>query len=132
MIGLDTNILVRYLTQDHKRQCDLVNAFIESSANESKKLIVNLMVLLELVWVLEDCYHYKKSEITQTLRSISEVDVLEIEGRETLLEALHDFQKHAVDLSDCLIGRFNQMNKCSHTVTFDKQACKLETFQSLQ
>lgn len=132
MIGVDTNILVRYLTQDDQVQSAIVNDFIETILKNKKKLYVNLMVMCEIIWVLEDCYHYSKQEILEAVQMICNVQVIEIEGREVLLQALQDLSKQTADISDCLIGRFNQFAKCPYTVSFDKRACKLDTFLSVE
>jgi len=132
MIGADTNILVRYLTQDDKYQTKIVNDFIEKLLKHERKLYINSIVICELVWVLEDCYHYKKSQIAEALHQICNVHMIEIEGREFLQQALKDYERYPVDISDCFIGRLNQMSKCPYTASFDKRACRLETFIAVE
>lgn len=131
MIGIDTNILVRYITQDDQKQAALVNDFIEHIVQRNEKLYVNLMVVCELIWVLEECYRYKKNEIIDAIQVLCEVSTVELEDREVLLKALQDFQESSVDFFDGLIGRYNHMKKCDYTISFDKRASKLETFRSL-
>ena len=70
MKGLDTNVLVRYLTQDHQKQAQLAAREIEGAAAKGEKLAIQPLVLCELVWVLESAYDFHKPQIVAVLDSI--------------------------------------------------------------
>ena len=63
MIGVDTNVLVRYIVQDDVEQSKIASRFIEGLISSSKPGFVNQIVLCELVWVLKRAYHYDKTII---------------------------------------------------------------------
>ncbi len=71
MIGLDTNVLVRYLTQDDKKQASKANKLIDDELTSSEPGLITLAGLVEVVWVLEACYEQSKTEILNALHSIS-------------------------------------------------------------
>jgi predicted nucleic acid-binding protein len=68
--GLDTNILVRYLTQDDPDQSGKVTRAMEEATRSGEPLFVNHIVLCELVWVLEAVYRLPKPKILSALEHI--------------------------------------------------------------
>ncbi len=125
MIGLDTNVVIRYLVQDDLKQSEIANRIIEKAAAEEKILKISQVSLCEIVWVLERCYSASKKEIIGVLKQLLQTQQVLIEHDAVARQALRDFEHHAgVDFSDCLIGRQNVFNDCSFTYTFDKKAAK--------
>jgi predicted nucleic-acid-binding protein len=111
MKGLDTNVLVRYLTQDHQKQARLAAKEIEGAAAKGEKLVIQPIVLCELVWVLESAYDFGKPQITAQF---------EIADKDTVWQALNDYHKEKGDFSDYYIGRSNEKAGANVTLTFDK------------
>jgi predicted nucleic-acid-binding protein len=134
MIGLDTNVLIRYLTQDDPKQSATANHFIKKSVSHGENLWIGLITLCETVWVLERAYSLSKSEITEVLRSLLSTKQIQFQEKDSVWQALGDFEESRnVSFSDCLIGRQNLSHECSHTYTFDKEAAKkLTTFHFLK
>ncbi len=126
MTGLDTNVLVRYLTQDDPPQAKIAGAIIEEAAAESERLLVQPVVLCELVWVLETVYEYTKREVVPLLDRILRTAQFEIPEKETVWRAWADYRSGKGDFSDYLIGRANERLGAGHTVTFDRafKGCK--------
>jgi predicted nucleic-acid-binding protein len=131
MIGLDTNVLVRYLTQDEPAQFARAAAFIDAASEREEQFLVNTPVLCELVWVLATVYDYSREEIAQALEQIFTTAQFEIERLDEARQALGDFRSSKADFSDALIGRINRSLGAKHTVTFDRGLKAVETFQLL-
>ena len=131
MIGLDTNVLVRYLTQDEPAQFARAAAFIDAASEREEQFLVNTPVLCELVWVLATVYDYSREEIAQALEQIFTTAQFEIERLDEARQALGDFRSSKADFSDALIGRINRSLGAKHTVTFDRDLKAVETFQLL-
>lgn len=118
MIGLDTNILVRYLTKDDETQWAQACEIIET---EEQCFVANI-VLCELVWVLRGKpYQFSREEIANTLDLILQCAVFELENRSVVYQALQRFKRGNADFSDYLIGAIAQQYSCRTTVTFDKK-----------
>lgn len=125
MIGLDTNVVVRYLVQDDPEQSVYANQVIEKAIEQGEVLVISQITLCEVVWVLERCYSASRKELIDVLNQILQTQQLQIEHDTVAREALRDFENNAgVDFSDCLIGRKNISRGCSFTYTFDKNAGK--------
>jgi predicted nucleic-acid-binding protein len=131
MIGLDTNVLVRYLTQDDPAQFAKAAAFIDAASEREEQFLVNTPVLCELVWVLAAVYDYSREEIAQALEQIFTTAQFEIERLDEARQALGDFRSSKADFSDALIGRINRSLGAKHTVTFDRNLKPVETFRLL-
>jgi len=131
MIGLDTNVLVRYLTQDDPAQFAKAAAFIDAASEREEQFLVNTPVLCELVWVLAAVYGYSREEIAQALEQIFTTAQFEIERLDEARQALGDFRSSKADFSDALIGRINRSLGAKHTVTFDRGLKAVETFRLL-
>ena len=120
MIGLDTNVLVRYLVKDEKKQAARATAYIRKAIDEGEMCFISSIVLCELVWVLESAYDYERKEIFSILEKILLTKQLEVESQDMVRQAVHEYRQGSGDLADYLIGRTNQAHGCGHTVTFDR------------
>jgi predicted nucleic-acid-binding protein len=124
MIGLDTNVLVRYIAQDDPKQSPLANALIQTLSSEAPGFVTQV-ALVELVWVMQSCYQTTKPELTAILETLLRTRELLVENTEAALKALQVFSTSNGDFSDCLIAQCAQMAGCTHTVSFDKNAVKV-------
>jgi predicted nucleic-acid-binding protein len=131
MIGLDTNVLVRYLTQDDRAQYEKVSAFVEDATGRGEQLVVNTAVLCELEWVLGRVYDYSREEIARAIEQILATAQFEVERLDEARQALGDFRTAKAGFSDALIGRINRALGARQTVTFDRDLKALETFRLL-
>jgi predicted nucleic-acid-binding protein len=121
MIGLDTNIVVRYVTQDDAAQTAAAVKVIDSLSPDSPGFL-SLIVIAELVWVLEVSYRFKKNEVEQVLDTLLRSKELVIERAEIVWQALRKFSASRADFADCLIERCGHAAECQYTVTFDQNA----------
>jgi predicted nucleic-acid-binding protein len=121
MIGLDTNVVVRYLTHDDAVQTGTAIRVIDSLSQDSPGFL-SLIVIAELVWVLEVSYRFKKSEIEQVLETLLRSKELVIERAEIVAQALRKLSAGHADFADCLIERCGHAAQCQYTLTFDQNA----------
>jgi predicted nucleic-acid-binding protein len=124
VIGLDTNVLVRYLAQDDARQSDAATRLIEDQLSAERPGFVSHVSLVELVWVLESCYESSKSEIAEVLRRLLHAKQILAQDAETVWKALRRFEAASADFADCLIDSVGKASQCEFTATFDKQAAR--------
>jgi predicted nucleic-acid-binding protein len=121
MIGLDTNIVVRYLTHDHPAQtAKAIRLFASLSADEPGFL--SLIVLVESVWVLGRSYGFTKNEIVRVIETFLRGREVIVERAELVSQALQTFNATGVNFSDCLIERCGHAAECKYTATFDRRA----------
>ena len=123
MIGLDTNVLVRYLVQDEPHQARLATRLIES-CNTDNPGYVCLPVLIELVWVLGGAYGYPRHDIAEVLRDLLTVAELHVEQPDLVRQAVQAYATGPADFADYLLGVLNAAQGCKTTYTFDKRAAK--------
>jgi len=123
MIGLDTNVLVRYVAQDDPDQSPKASALIESLTAEQAGF-VSLVTVIELVWVLGSCYAATRGEVTQVLETLLRTKELVVAQAETVWKAVRLFKEGKADFADCLVERCGSDAGCSATVTFDVGAVK--------
>lgn len=124
MIGVDTNVLVRYIAQDDAIQSRRAASFIEKECNEAVPGFVGLVVLVEVVWVSESCYGAAREEVAEIVRRILSIRQLVVQDAETVWKALRLFESCKADFADCLIARSAVGAGCKSVVTFDKDASK--------
>lgn len=132
MIGVDTNVLVRYLTQDDPRQSAIATRFIEARLSEENPGFVSAVTLCEIAWVLAVSYGADRKRIRQTVESLLTTKQLVIEGAELVWKALRTSEGGQGDFSDALIGQIAAAHGCERTVTFDRAAGKLAGFDMLR
>jgi predicted nucleic-acid-binding protein len=118
--GLDTNILVRYLTEDDPRQAAAAVREIEGAGKKNEKLVIQPLVLCELAWVLESAYGVGKKELLDVFERILRTAQFEIPGKDLVWRSLADYRAGRGDFSDHLLGRLNEDEGASVTITFDR------------
>lgn len=123
MIGLDTNVLVRYLAQDDASQSAQATQLIESLTPQCPGFI-GLVNLVELVWVLESCYDTDHETIAVTLERLLRTRTLVLESPERVAAALRLFVAGHRDFADCLIVSVAGAAGCDRIYSFDKQAIR--------
>lgn len=131
MIGLDSNILVRYIVQDDPQQSQLVNNYLERNVTITSPGYINLIVLCEIIWVLKRAYGYNKGIIIEVISKILQTRELIVENSELALLALKEYQRGQADFCDYFIAEMNRDADCKFTVTLDQVAAKSKYFKLL-
>ncbi len=128
MTGIDTNVLIRYLVQDHPTESEAAARFIEGKCTREDPGFINHIVLCEIIWVLESAYHFKKPVVIEVLERILMTAQLMIEQKDEAWGAFQRFRNSKADFADCLIGYRNRTAGCRETVTFDRDLKNLDEF----
>lgn len=123
LIGIDTNILVRYFVQDDKEQAQIATLFLESLSKQNQGFISSVVVI-ELIWVLKGIYKQSREEIAFLLEELFYLPTFQFEHHELLIQCLNIYKESNADFSDLLIQQIHQKYGCFDTVTFDKRACQ--------
>jgi predicted nucleic-acid-binding protein len=131
MIGIDSNILVRYLTQDDPIQSPKATALIERRLTESDPGFVSVVAMAETVWVLERSYGFPDREIAAAIERTLQVDALVVENEQQVFTAMIALKQGRGSFADALIGALGARAGCSKTLTFDQKALRLSDFESL-
>ena len=128
MIAIDTNILVRYITQDNLQQAEAAENLLAIYNNKPQSIFINNIVLCEFVWVLEKGYKYTQQQISSTIRIILSTEEFAFEYHNVLWLALEEYELKNIDFSDSLISRLNHNLGYKQTFSFDKSAIKNNLF----
>jgi len=131
MIGLDTNVLVRYFVQDDAAQHRRAARLIERECKSDTPGRIALLTLCELVWVLSSGYGYSRKEIAGLLQGILTASDLEVEQAPLAWDAWRLYQSGKVDFADYLIGLGHRKAGATATYSFDKKALKENLFQAV-
>ncbi len=123
MIGLDTNVLVRYLLQDDARQSPRASRLIESLSVDEPGF-VPMVTLLELAWVLGAGYMLPRAQLAAMLETLLRSKELVIDRADLVIQALSRFSSGSVDFADALIERTAAAAGCTTTMTLDQGAAK--------
>lgn len=132
MIGIDTNVLVRYITQDDPVQAALARRFVERTISPERRGHVSLVVLAELVWVLRTRYGASRDEIASAVEELLADPRLCVQEEDAVWRAVDEYDLEGVDFADALIAAIDREQGCTHTVTFDKAALKIAGMTLLQ
>ena len=128
MLGVDTNILVRFLVRDDEAQFEKARRLIKREVTAGRRVFVSQLVLLETAWVLRSRYDLPKDQIVTTISSLLDASDVRFEDEPAIEEALFTWKDAPADFADCLIGAKNRRLGCRATATFDMKAAKLPGF----
>ncbi len=129
MIGLDTNILVRYLTQDDPVQSAKATEILERRLTEKNPGFVSVVAMVETVWVLDRAYFLTAQEIATAIERLLQVDVLAIENEQQVFTAMVVLKQGRASFADALIAELGARVGCTRTLTFDRRATRLPSFE---
>lgn len=131
MIGIDTNILICYVTGDDEAQSKKVDMLLDQYIGKSASVFVNNIVICELICVLEKGYKYHKNQIVTVLKEMAVTLEFCFEDHQTLWLSIIEYEKSTADFSDILIGNINIVKGCAENFTFDLNASSLSMFSLL-
>ncbi len=127
MIGLDTNVLVRYVAQDEARQATLATRLVDRQLSATEPGFVSVVVLAELCWVLKRLYGATLAELVETVEDMLGLPQFHIERREVVQAAVTRAKAAKggkIGFVDALISELARAEGCTHTLTFDKGAAR--------
>ncbi len=130
MIGLDTNVLVRYLTQDDQAQSRQATELIEQRLSEENPGFISVVAMVEMAWVLERSYQLAAAEIATAIERVLQAAELIVESEQEVFTALIALRQGQGSFADALIGALGHRAGCSGTVTFDRKALRLAGFST--
>ena len=107
---VDTNVFIRYLTNDDSRKADRVERLLKRTMEGEMTLVTNLMVIAELVWTLESYYHLSKSDVAEKVSVIINTPNLELPEKQRILKALYLYADKNIDFIDAFNALFVKEN----------------------
>jgi len=131
LIGLDTNVVIRYLVRDDAKQSPCATEFIERELSKEQPGLLTHVVLCEIAWVLEESYGLASAKVAEIMEGLFTASQIVLQDAHICWQALR-LQKGGGDFGDALIGLVAVKLGCDRTVTFDKGAAKLEGFELLR
>jgi len=132
MKALDTNVLIRFLVKDDKRQAETIYRIFKKAESDKKVLFVPLLVILETVWVLESVYEIPRKEIQDSINDLLLMPILEFEAQPAVQSFASSARETKIDLSDILIAYSARFSGCECVLTFDKKASNFDLFELLR
>jgi predicted nucleic-acid-binding protein len=131
MIGLDTNILVRYLAQDDPLQSPIATDLMEHRLTEEEPGFISVVAMAEVAWVLECAYGLANRDIAAAIEGVLQAEALVVESEQEVFAAMVALKEGRGSFADALIGALGAKAGCSRTVTFDRRAQRLSEFELL-
>ncbi len=129
MKGIDTNILIRFLIGDDRKQAKKVYNLFKNVEATKNELFVPLLVILELIWVLESVYEIPRNAILDSINDLTLMPILKFEHQSTLQQFIHAAHGNKYDLSGLLIAHSAKSLGCERIITFDNKASKYNLFE---
>jgi predicted nucleic-acid-binding protein len=128
MLGVDTNVLVRFLIRDDEAQFERARKLIKREVAAGRRVFVSQLVLLETEWVLRSQYRLSKSQIIEAISGLLDASDIRFEDEPAIEEALFIWKDTTAEFADCLIGAQNRRLGCRATATLDAKASTLPGF----
>jgi predicted nucleic-acid-binding protein len=128
LIGLDTNVLARYLVRDDPSQLAAATRLIERRLTEHEPGFVSGVVLAELSWVLGRSYRWSAARVAAAMEVLVDAEVLVVEHEGAAAEAIAMVRDGRGEFADAFIAAIAEQAGCSQTLTFDRGALHLPGF----
>ena len=121
---IDTNVILRYLLDDHEKFGPKAKAFMVKVSQEKTKAEIPAVVIAECVYVMEKFYRIPKLEIAATLSRILNFSGIVNPDKSEILSALIKYEASTADIVDCLLAASSAPGRV--VVSFDKDFLKLQ------
>ena len=128
MIGLDTNFLVRVLTQDDPLQSPQAANILEHRLSDQNPGFISVVTVAETVWVLQSFYRFTDEQVAGALERLLGTTSLIVQNEREVFAATDLLRSGEASFSDALIGALGSWAGCSTTLTFDRRAARLPQF----
>jgi predicted nucleic-acid-binding protein len=132
VIGLDTNVIVRYLAQDDVHQAAVATRLIEGHLSGEARGFLSIVTLAEVVWVMSSNYRASRATVADIVEGLLTAPQLVLEKADVIWRALRAYRESKADFSDAVIVELGRDAGCSKTVTFDRQAAAHPGFEALR
>ena len=126
MKSVDTNVLVRLITDDEPQQTSSAERFVRDG------VWVSMLALAETVWVLDSYYRMAPKDLMDAVEMLLNHRDLVLQDSEAVRAALDQFRaRPSLGFSDCLM--LEMARRAGHLPlgTFDRNLGKLEGVQKL-
>lgn len=120
MIALDTNAIIRVLTEDDKAQAKKVQNVINDAERNGRKVLILSEVLIETVWVLEAVYQCNRQEISMLIENLVAAPTFYLPDSTIIRKAVKQFKKGG-DFADLLIVGKAKALKAKKLFSFDRK-----------
>jgi predicted nucleic-acid-binding protein len=131
MNGLDTNVLIRYLTQDDPMQSRKATELIERRLTQERPGFISLVTMAETVWVLESVYELPDGEIADAVERMLQADTLVVQNEQQVFTAMVALRRGWGAFADALIVALGAWAGCESTLTVDKKAGRMKGFETV-
>lgn len=120
MIFLDTNIIIRFLTNDDPKKADLCETLFENVKKGKQNLFLSDLVIAETIWVLEGIYKYNKDKLVECIQKILNTPNIEFENKDLLLNAIGLYQLEDIDYIDAYNATVMKYKNIKEIYSYDK------------
>jgi predicted nucleic-acid-binding protein len=129
MIGLDSNVILRFITQDDPVQSPIADSVFETRLTTEQPGFVSVVAMAETAWVLERRYRLTASALADALERILQIETLIVDHEEAVLAAVVAVRTGVGKFGDALIAALNEEARCERTLSFDRGALRLTGFE---
>jgi len=131
MIGLDTNVLVRYIMGDEPVQSSKAARIVERLFTGRDTAFISLVSVVETVWVLQNVYGLSDQDVAQAVERMLQVETVTVQNENEVSAAARMLKTGQGSFEDALIGALGVWAGCTSTLTFDRKASRLPGFESI-
>ena len=132
MKSLDTNVIIRFLVNDDKKQSEIVRALFLQAEKDGSSFHISAPVILETLYVLDSVYEYKRDEILNAVESMLHMKIFSFQNPDVIQQLVAAGNKSKIELEDLFIGLSAKEYGYEPTITFDKKAAKSDLFELIE
>ena len=129
MIGLDTNVVLRFLLNDDPDQSPVAQQLFSSVLSPMNPGFISIVALLETVWTLRTSYKLPPLAIADAVEGLSGLPNVVVQAEAEVHAALRQVRDYGHSFADALLGELNRLAGCSKTLSFDRRALRLPGFE---
>jgi len=129
---LDTNIFIRFLTDDVPEKVDACEEIFKKAVEKQETFFTTDLVIAEIVWVLESFYELPKNEIQDKVEKILNTPNLICPHKDLILSALILYSEKNIDYIDAYNALILKENGIEELYSYDKHYDRVDWLTRLE
>ena len=129
---IDTNIFIRFLTNDIPQKADACEKIFKKAVAKKETLFTTDLVIAEIVWVLESIYELQKEEVQDKVEKILNTPNLICPHRNLILSALTLYSEKNIDYIDAYNALVLKDEGIEELYSYDKDYDRIDWLTRLE
>lgn len=129
---IDTNIFLRFLTEDQPAQADRCAALVQRLRDGEEVASMSPLAVAEIIWTLERFYKLSKAQVAAKVSPLLKLKGLRVANKEVFLKALVLFAEKNISFTDAYMAVQMERAGIEELYSYDQDFDRVEQVKRIE